>query len=145
MTTDAWSSPGFLLWRATLRWQRLMVETLKPFELTHVQFVLLASTWWLCDNGGPPRQCDLAEHAGTDPMMTSQVVRALADAGLVSRTPDPLDARAMLVTTTRAGRALAPKAVAAVEAADREFFAVVPARAQPGLRTALSVLGGQEA
>ena len=145
MTTDAWSSPGFLLWRATLRWQRLMVETLKPFELTHVQFVLLASTWWLCDNGGPPRQRDLAEHAGTDPMMTSQVVRALADAGLVSRTPDPQDARAMLVATTRAGRALAPKAVAAVEAADREFFALVPSRAQPGLRTALSVLGGQEA
>ena len=145
MTTDAWSSPGFLLWRATLRWQRLMVETLKPFELTHVQFVLLASTWWLCDNGGPPRQRDLAEHAGTDPMMTSQVVRALADARLVSRTPDPQDARAMLVATTRAGRALAPKAVAAVEAADREFFALVPARAQPSLRTALSVLGGQEA
>ena len=145
MTTDAWSSPGFLLWRATLRWQRLMVETLKPFELTHVQFVLLASTWWLCDNGGPPRQRDLAEHAGTDPMMTSQVVRALAEAGLVSRAPDPQDARAMLVATTRAGRALAPKAVAAVEAADREFFALVPSRAQPGLRTALSVLGGQEA
>jgi len=145
VTTDAWSSPGFLLWRATLRWQRLMVDTLKPFDLTHVQFVLLASTWWLCENGGPPRQRDLAEHAGTDPMMTSQVVRALAEAGLVTRTADPQDARAILVATTRAGRALAPRAVSAVEAADRAFFDEVPPKAQAGLRSALSVLGGRTA
>jgi hypothetical protein len=36
-------SPGLLLWRATLRWQRRIVAALKPLGLTHVQFVLLAS------------------------------------------------------------------------------------------------------
>jgi hypothetical protein len=35
-------SPGFLLWHATLRWQRGVARALKPLELTHVQFVLLA-------------------------------------------------------------------------------------------------------
>jgi DNA-binding MarR family transcriptional regulator len=145
VSSDAWTSPGFLLWRTTLRWQRVMVETLKPFGLTHVQFVLLASTWWLCENDGPPRQRDLAEHAGTDPMMTSQVVRALEAAGLVTRTPDPDDARAIRVATTKAGKSLAPKAVAAVEAADRAYFAEVPASARAGMMAALTALGGRDA
>ena len=59
--TDPWDSPGFLLWHATLRWQRTMAEALEPLGLTHVQFVLLASTWWLCEHDGPPRQRDLAD------------------------------------------------------------------------------------
>ena len=141
---DAWSSPGFLLWRATLRWQRTMVETLKPFGITHVQFVLLASTWWLCENEGPPRQRDLADHAGTDPMMTSQVVRALETAGLLSRTPDPDDARAVRLAPTARGRTLAPRAIAAVEAADRAFFDEVPERSRAGMRAALAALGGRQ-
>lgn len=50
-------SPGFLLWRSTLRWQRTIIAALRPLELTHVQFVLLASTWWLTEQSagsGPP-------------------------------------------------------------------------------------------
>ena len=140
---DAWSSPGFLLWRATLRWQRSMVETLKPFGITHVQFVLLASTWWMCENGGPPRQRDLAEHAGTDPMMTSQVVRALETKGLLVRGVDPDDRRAWRLTVTREGSALARRAVAAVEDADAAYFSQVPARSTAGLLAGLRALGGK--
>ena len=110
-----------------------------------MQFVLLASTWWLCQNGVPPRQRELAEHAGTDPMMTSQVVRALEAAGLVIRTTDPDDARAVRVAVSAEGSVLAPRAVAAVEAADREFFDTVPVRARAGMRAALGVLGGRTA
>ena len=40
-------SPGFLLWRVTLAWQRAMRAALAPHDLTHVQFVLLTTTWWL--------------------------------------------------------------------------------------------------
>src|SRR5262249_4571528 len=39
-------SLGFLLWHATLRWQRLLSAALRPLGLTHVQFVLLAVLWW---------------------------------------------------------------------------------------------------
>ena len=140
--SDAWDSPGFLLWHATLRWQRAMAEALAPYEITHVQFVLLASTWWLCEQGEPPRQRDLADHAGTDPMMTSQVVRALADKGLVVREADPADGRAWRVRPTRAGTELAKKAVASVEDADAEYFEEVPAKSRAGMMAALKVLGG---
>ena len=142
--SDAWDSPGFLLWHATLRWQRAMAEALAPFEITHVQFVLLASTWWLCEQSDPPRQRDLADHAGTDPMMTSQVVRALVVKGLVVREVDPADARAWRVRPTKAGTDLAKRAVAAVEDADAAYFAEVPARSRAGLLAALKVLGGPQ-
>ncbi|HET7902824.1 MAG TPA: MarR family winged helix-turn-helix transcriptional regulator [Candidatus Nanopelagicales bacterium] len=140
---DAWDSPGFLLWHATLRWQRAMAEALAPYDVTHVQFVLLASTWWLCEHDGAPRQRDLAEHAGTDPMMTSQVVRALVAKGLLVREVDADDARAWRVRPTAAGTALARRAVAAVEAADAAYFDQVPARSRAGMLAALTELGGR--
>jgi DNA-binding MarR family transcriptional regulator len=116
-------SPGFLLWRVTLRWQRLMVAALRPLGLTHVQFVLLASTWWLTESAGEtPTQRRVAEHAGMDPMMTSQVLRALEARGLVSRAPSESDSRARVLSVTDAGLDLARRAVATVEAADAEFF-----------------------
>jgi DNA-binding MarR family transcriptional regulator len=119
------TSPGFLLWHAALRWQRRIAAALAPLELTHVQFVLLASTWWLNEHGDEPTQVALAGHAGTDIKMTSQVIRALERKGLVARTVDAVDTRARRLNVTAAGAALAPQAIAAVEAADGEFFAGV--------------------
>jgi DNA-binding MarR family transcriptional regulator len=115
-------SPGFLLWHATLRWQRAVTAALAPLELTHVQFVLLACTWWMNTHGEQPNQLALARQAGTDVKMTSQVIRALERNGLVERRTDPADTRAKRITATAAGTALAPKAIAAVEAVDDEFF-----------------------
>ena len=116
-------SPGFLLWRATLRWQRLMTTTLRPLGLTHVQFVLLASLWWLARVAGEtPSQRRVADHAGTDPMMTSQVLRLLERRSLVSRVGHPTDSRARQLDVTDDGAALAVRAIAVVEAADADFF-----------------------
>src|SRR3954467_7614014 len=94
-------SAGFLLWHVSLRWQRDVTAALKPLGLTHVQFVLVASTWWLNRVAGErPSQRRIAEHANTDPMMTSQVVRALAARGLLQRTADLDDSRVRLVDVT---------------------------------------------
>lgn len=119
-------SPGFLLWRATLSWQRRIRAALAPHGLTHVQFALLASLWWIQEHGTvQPSQADLAAHTGTDPMMTSQVIRKLAVRGLVARQSDPADNRAMQLTVTEAGRTLLAGALADVEAADEAYFAVL--------------------
>jgi DNA-binding MarR family transcriptional regulator len=119
-------SPGFLLWHATLRWQRGVAAALRPLDLTHVQFVLLACTWWLNDQGEEPTQVRLAEQAGTDIKMTSQVVRNLEQKGLVEREVDPADTRARRLRATRRGARLAPRAIAVVEAVDTEFFSGLP-------------------
>ncbi|WP_030762218.1 MULTISPECIES: MarR family winged helix-turn-helix transcriptional regulator [unclassified Streptomyces] len=119
-------SPGFLLWHATLRWQRDIATALAPLDLTHVQFVLLACTWWLNGQGEHPNQLAVARQAGTDVKMTSQVLRTLEQKGLVAREVDPADTRAKRLRVTDAGAELAPRAIAAVEQADAEFFRPVP-------------------
>jgi len=116
-------SPGFLLWQVTLRWQRDITAALVPFGLTHVQFVLLASTWWFNTRGEQPTQVALAAHAGADVKMASQVVRTLERKGLLTRAVDPVDTRARRLLATEAGRQLAPRAVEAVEAVDAALVA----------------------
>ncbi|MEV5570569.1 MarR family winged helix-turn-helix transcriptional regulator [Spirillospora sp. NPDC052269] len=123
---DPDDSPGYLLWRATLRWQRQITATLAPFSLTHVQFVLLASLWWLDREGVRPNQLALAQHADTDVKMTSQVVRRLEDKGLLIRETDAADTRAKRLRITDHGRTLAEGAITAVEAADQAFFSAAP-------------------
>ena len=128
MTLHPNDSPGFLLWHATLRWQRGITAALEPLGLTHVQFVLLACTWWLNRGGGRPTQAEVAAQAGTDVKMTSSVLRALEAKGLIERAVDAHDARARRLRVTRRGAALAPRAIAVVEAVDRSFFEVAPRR-----------------
>uniref|UniRef100_A0AAU2K404 MarR family transcriptional regulator n=1 Tax=Streptomyces sp. NBC_00049 TaxID=2903617 RepID=A0AAU2K404_9ACTN len=115
-------SPGFLLWHATLRWQRDIAAALTPLDLTHVQFVLLACTWWFNGQGEHPNQQTLARQAGTDVKMTSQVLRTLESKGLIAREVDPADTRAKRLRVTEAGADLAPRAIEAVERADARFF-----------------------
>jgi DNA-binding MarR family transcriptional regulator len=119
-------SPGFLLWHATLRWQRGIAQALAPLDLTHVQFVLLACTWWLNEQGEEPTQIALAAQAGTDIKMTSQVVRSLERKGLIQREVDAADTRARRLRVTRTGAQLAPRAIAVVEQVDADFFAEIP-------------------
>jgi DNA-binding MarR family transcriptional regulator len=121
-------SPGFLLWHATLRWQRGIAEELAPLDLTHVQFVLLACTWWLNEQGERPNQIALAAQAGTDIKMTSQVVRSLERKGLIEREVDAADTRARRLQVTKRGAELAVRAIAIVEQVDADFFADVPQR-----------------
>jgi len=132
-------SPGFLLWHVTLRWQRDMAAALTPLGLTHVQFVLLATTWWLNANVGFPNQLAVARQAGTDVKMTSQVLGTLEAKELIIRETDPADNRAKLLRVTEAGVELTLRAISAVEAADAAFFAEAPDL--PALVTLLRQLG----
>lgn len=119
---SAGDSAGFLLWHANLRWQRVMSEVLAPLGLTHVQFVVLTTIWWLGRDGHPPRQRDVADHGGLDPAMTSQVTNALITKGWIVRGQDPADARASLLFVTAEGRDLAEQAIVVLDEADRAFF-----------------------
>jgi DNA-binding MarR family transcriptional regulator len=123
------ASPGLLLWRVTNRWQAGIRAALRPWDLTHVQFVLLASLTWLGDDG-PVTQKRLAEHAATDPMMTSQVLRALEAKGFVVRAAHPTDGRARALSVTPDGARVANESVVAVEAWDRSYFATLGAASE---------------
>ncbi|MEU9159537.1 MarR family winged helix-turn-helix transcriptional regulator [Streptomyces sp. NPDC048424] len=135
-------SPGFLLWHVTLRWQRDIAGALAPLDLTHVQFVLLACTWWLNGRGERPNQLAVARQAGTDVKMTSQVLRTLEKKGLIEREVDPADTRAKRLRVTDLGGDLAPRAIAAVEEVDARFFGPVPIEDAVALLGRLAAEGG---
>ena len=126
---DPQASTGLMLWRVTNSWQREIRAALAPFGLTHVQFVLLAVLASL-DSESPVTQRDLAEHAATDPMMTSQVLRALEDKSLVERHAHPTDGRARILMITPAGILLVNRTITAVEEADRTYFSTLGNRTQ---------------
>lgn len=120
-TPDA--SPGFLLWQISNKWQAQQRRALKPFGLTHVQFVLLASLTW--SDAATMTQKQLALHAQTDEMMTSQVVRTLERKGLIARWPDSTDRRAMTLRSTQKGINVVNEAIVAVEMVDHDFFSTL--------------------
>lgn len=122
---EAELSPGLALWQATTVWQRAVRAALADVDLTHAQFVLLASAGWLEARAAadePVTQAAVAAQARTDAVMTSEVLRTLERKGLVRRLPHPTDARARRIELTPEGRRLARRAVALVEAADERFF-----------------------
>jgi MarR family transcriptional regulator, organic hydroperoxide resistance regulator len=119
---SAEESTGFLLWQVSSMWQRKINAGLKRFDLTHAQFVLLASLTWLVSEDKSLTQADLAAHAKMDVMMTSNVLRTLEDKGLILRNPHPTDTRAKSLAVTGKGLKLAGQAVQVVEEIDKAFF-----------------------
>jgi DNA-binding MarR family transcriptional regulator len=117
-----------------LRWQRAVAEALRPLDLTHVQFVLLASTWWLNRQDQKPNQLAIAAQADTDVKMTSEILRKLEDKGLLVQSTDQADRRAKAVVVTAEGSALAERAIQVVEQVDADFFSGTPASLIPALR-----------
>ena len=121
-------SSGFLLWQVTNLWQREIRKALEPFDLTHSQFVLLASTYWLTLNNLEVTQILLSSHTKIDPMTTSTVLRTLQSKGLLQRQEHLTDTRAKTVTLTDQGKKLVKQAVKAVEAFDKTFFDALGAK-----------------
>jgi DNA-binding MarR family transcriptional regulator len=101
-----------------------MRAALKPHDLTHVQYVLLASLVWMQAHNTDLiiTQEEIAEFAATDRMMTSQVLRALEAKELIRRDHHPSDGRARALRVTPAGIVAAQRATNDVETADRTFF-----------------------
>lgn len=117
-------SPGFTLWKVSNAWQRAIRAALAPLGVTHAQFVLLATAAWHSSKDGKPlSQRQLSERSGVDVMTTSQVVRALEEAGLVERSVHADDPRARAITVTAEGLAIVRRAIVVVEDVDEKFFA----------------------
>jgi MarR family transcriptional regulator, organic hydroperoxide resistance regulator len=129
MTTDdfifdtADASPGFLLWQVTNIWQRGIRKILEPYNITHTQFVLLASIHWLTLHKMEVTQRVVSNHTKVDPMTTSTVLRTLEKKWLIERQVHEIDTRSMKVCLTNEGMKLVKATVTVVETFDLSFFA----------------------
>lgn len=115
-------STGFLLWQVTNLWQREIKKALEKYELTHSQFVLLASIHWLTLGKQIVTQILLSNHTKIDPMTTSTVLRTLQTKGLIKRQEHETDTRAKTVGLTEIGLKNIRQAIKAVEQFDKTFF-----------------------
>lgn len=118
-------SPGYLLANLTLLWQRKQKKTLDPLNLTHTQFVLLASLGWLSRENEFVTQVDIANQGNADRMMVSKVLRTLESKKFIQRQEHPKDTRAKTIKLTEQGAEVLQKALTEVEQADLDFFSVL--------------------
>lgn len=118
-------SSGFLLWQVTNLWQREIKKALEQYNITHSQFVLMASIHWLTLHKQEVTQIILSSHTKIDPMTTSTVLRTLQQKNLITRQEHITDTRAKIVVLTEIGREITKKAIVTVEAFDKKFFSIL--------------------
>ncbi|MFI0986986.1 MarR family winged helix-turn-helix transcriptional regulator [Streptomyces exfoliatus] len=109
------ATAGFLVWRLSMKWRVAVDRAVAPLGLTHAQYVVVASLYGMSRSGLRPSQRRLAEHTGLEALYVSKLARALETAGLVARTRDPDDPRAMQLSLTEQGRDVTRRAITVVQ------------------------------
>lgn len=104
-------TPGFLVWRLSMKWKAAVDRAVADLGLTHAQYSLLASLFGMERAGRTPSQRELADQTGLEAVYVSKLARALEQSGLIIRTGDPTDTRAVRLTLTDNGREIVRRAV----------------------------------
>ncbi|MGA5899205.1 MarR family winged helix-turn-helix transcriptional regulator [Streptomyces venetus] len=107
-------TPGFLVWRLSMKWRVAVDRAVAPLGLTHAQYSLVASLHGMQRSGERPSQRRLADRTGLEPLYVSKLARALEAAGLLERTRDPRDPRAVQLALTEQGREVTERAIKVV-------------------------------
>lgn len=110
----AQENPGFLLWRVSAQWSSVTSSALKPFGLTHPQFVILAIIDRL--TGKEANEEEIGRLAVLDSKMTSHLLRSLQVKGLI-------DLSHKFPQITTAGMDLLAKVLPVIDRSDAAFFA----------------------
>jgi DNA-binding MarR family transcriptional regulator len=118
-------SPGYLLGQVTMLWQRKQKRVLDPLDLTHTQFIILASLAWLSKTEKIVTQVDIANQGNMDRMMVSKVLRTLEEKSFITRQEHETDTRAKTITLTKKGETILQQAIIEVENVDEDFFSTL--------------------
>ena len=119
MPDDEAEALGELLVRVTRGQRRRWREALTPWDLSphHVRALRVVT-----ERSGT-RLSELAEALHIAPRSATEVADALQARGLVERTPDPTDRRAVVLAPTEEGRRVQAEIAAARAADNRDLFA----------------------
>ena len=94
---------GYLLWQISNLWQRVINDILASHEITHVQYLLLATIVWMQKNKMTITQNSLALQSQSHKMMVSKVLRSLEKNGYVTRITNQEDSRYKFIQLTDKG------------------------------------------
>lgn len=104
------------------KWHSMIKKELKKMNLTHPQFVVLASLAYLSQNDNEITQIMISKLAGIDVMTISQILSLLEKNDFVKRKEHSKDTRAKAVILSKKGEEVLQKAVPLVEQIDEVFF-----------------------
>ncbi len=104
-----WSPPlkGFKLYQRALAWERAVKLALKPYQLTHLQWLVLSYLTGLSVAKHKPTVLEIARCLQLDPPTTTQVLMTLAKKNLVHKLRQ---GNSYQVSATADGRVVAIKA-----------------------------------
>jgi len=115
-------STGLLFMRVYNKWHSMIKKELKKMNLTHPQFVVLASLAYLLQDSDEVTQVMISKLSGIDVMTVSQILNLLEKNDFVKRKEHSKDTRAKAVILNKKGEEVLQKAVPLVEQIDEIFF-----------------------
>lgn len=117
---------GFLLWQVTNMWTLQLRKTLElNHHITHSQYVIMASIYWLGEQNEEVTQILLSQFTKMEPMTVSQILKVLQKKNYINRKEHSTDTRAKSVFLTPQGLDIVEKAVYTVASVDAKFFRVL--------------------
>ncbi|RZA22682.1 MAG: MarR family transcriptional regulator [Proteobacteria bacterium] len=97
--------PGYLIYRATRLFVKIIDQKLKPHKVASGQIPVLV----LLNKVGPMTQADLAKSSEVEQPSMAQLLGRMERDGLIHRTPDPSDGRSSLIHLTVMSEGLVSK------------------------------------
>ncbi|MDH6579679.1 DNA-binding MarR family transcriptional regulator [Kitasatospora sp. MAP5-34] len=139
--TDTAAELADALTRAMKRIRRQSMRQLEPHGITPGQARALRTLAHApgCEGREAMRLSDLADRLHIAPRSATTVVDALEEAGLVERTPDPADRRAVRLVLTAAGHSALERIGQVRHEVAQEYFGPVSQADQDALLQALRV------
>ncbi|MEV0579816.1 MarR family transcriptional regulator [Streptomyces sp. NBC_01463] len=128
------SLPSWLVGRVAARARGLVADALAAEGLKLMHHAVLAAT----AEYGPVAQAELGRRLAVDPKDMVGILNDLQQAGLVLRTPDPVDRRKNAITVTPEGMAALTRCAALAEAANAELLAPLTPEEQNQLMALLA-------
>ena len=104
------------------KWHSMIKKELKKMNLTHPQFVVLASLAYLLQDSDEVTQVMISKLSGIDVMTVSQILNLLEKHDFVKRKEHSRDTRAKAVILNKKGEEILQKAVPLIEQIDEIFF-----------------------
>lgn len=133
-------SPGFLLWQTTMVWQRQIKKALEQYNVSHAQFVIMATLMWFEAHHYDTTQISIVNWSKLDKMTVSKSLKKLVQMDLVNRIEHETDTRAKSVSLTKKGKEMVRTLVPIVEGIDNSFFGKASDQEQKSLVQILAKL-----
>ncbi|MCO6519036.1 MAG: winged helix-turn-helix transcriptional regulator [Snodgrassella sp.] len=118
-------SVGFIFMKTYSSWQTKIKNCLKKQEITHPQFIVLATLAYLSQNPDEITQVILSHRTNIDVMTISQILENLEKKDYIKRRSSIKDSRAKSIQLTQKGIDKANETVPLVEQIDKEFFSTL--------------------